>query len=76
MDTRIIHGGFNSVSQECCNKVNPRRIEITEEEKKRAAKLEVIAAKSKRVEGVQNRRLKIGLAKTNTHRWKLSRKSS
>jgi len=48
---------FRELLQEHVEKANPRRKELTREENTKLAKLEAIAAKLKRGENVQNRRL-------------------
>jgi hypothetical protein len=52
---------FRKLLQERLYKANPRRTEITAEEQKRLAKLEVIAERLKRGENVQNRQLQTWL---------------
>jgi hypothetical protein len=52
---------FRKFLQERIDKANPRR-KLTAEEKRRLSKLEVIAAKLKRGENVQNRQLKTWLS--------------
>jgi len=54
-------GDFRKLLQERLDKANPRR-KLTAEEKRRLSKLEVIAAKLKRGENVQNRQLKTWLS--------------
>ena len=52
---------FRKLLQERIEKANPRR-ELTAEETKRLSKLEAIAAKLKRGENVQNRKLQTWLS--------------
>ena len=52
---------FRKLLQERLDKVNPRR-KLTAEEKRRLSKLEVIAAKLKHGENVQNRQLQTWLS--------------
>ena len=52
---------FRKLLQEGLDKANPRRAELTAEEKKRLAKLEEVAARLRRRENVQNRQLQTWL---------------
>jgi len=53
---------FRKLLKERLEKTNPRRLELTAEEKKRLAKLEALADKLKRGENVQNRQLQTWLS--------------
>ena len=53
---------FRKFLQECIEKANQCRKELTHEEKTKLAKLEAIAAKLKRGENVQNRQLQTWLS--------------